>query len=272
MGRQRHPGRDESKRKYLESNGTISAKELADAAGVTPERISKWKCEDKWNEALKKQPKKKGGQRGNKNAKGKTPAKRGNRNAVSHGAYVKVRDGDISSEKRQKIAEMLEGESLSKMMEELQSLYTRKAYLEGLMEKYTDPNEQGTYYADKIVHMIVPKSLEERREEMEDGIVESANDPEGNEGGSEIYKTTMKSIIKSSTFDRAMKVEAELNRLHGRIIKLLDSIKSYEIEDRRIILEEKKYNLAKQRIAGVFEYDEENEEIVDIDGNMKEIE
>ena len=38
----------------------------------------------------------------------------------------------------------------------------------------------------------------------------------------------MKTIIKSSAFDRAMKVEAELNRLHGRIIKQIDSIKSYE--------------------------------------------
>ena len=61
--------------------------------------------------------------------------------------------------------------------------------------------------------MIVPKSMEERREEEDCGMEQTqAADPEG---GKEIYKTAMKSIIKSSPFDRAMKVEAELNKLHG---------------------------------------------------------
>ena len=49
-----------------------------------------------------------------------------------------------------------------------------------------------------------------------------------------------------------MKLEAELNRIHGRIIKLLDSIKGYELESRRVRLEERKYNLAKQKLSGAF--------------------
>ncbi len=61
--------------------------------------------------------------------------------------------------------------------------------------------------------------------------------PEGSK--TETYKTAMKSVIKSSPFERAMKVEAELNKLHGRIIKQLDSIKAYELEDRRLTLAEK---------------------------------
>ena len=47
---------------------------------------------------------------------------------------------------------------------------------------------------------------------------------------------TMQTVIKASAFDRAMKLEAELNRIHGRIIKLLDSIKGYEMESRRLRL------------------------------------
>ena len=56
----------------------------------------------------------------------------------------------------------------------------------------------------------------------------------------------MQTVIKASAFDRAMKLEAELNKMHGRIVKLHDSIKGYEMESRRLRLEERKYNLAKQ--------------------------
>ncbi len=83
------------------------------------------------------------------------------------------------------------------------------------------------------------------------------------EGGAEKLKTAMKTIIKSSAFERAMKVEAELNRLHGRIIKQIDSIKSYEIEERRLSLEERKYQLAKQKLTGEIIIDDETEEIID---------
>lgn len=84
----------------------------------------------------------------------------------------------------------------------------------------------------------------------------------------ETYKTAMKSVIKSSPFERAMKVEAELNKLHGRIIKQLDSIKAYELEDRRLQLAEKQLELNKQKLTGEFEIDPdgstENDEITDV--------
>lgn len=57
--------------------------------------------------------------------------------------------------------------------------------------------------------------------------LELAEDPEG---GTESLKTAMKTIIKASPFDRAMKVEAELNKLNGRIIKLLDSMRAHEAD------------------------------------------
>ena len=71
------------------------------------------------------------------------------------------------------------------------------------------------------------------------------------------YKVNMQTVIKASAFDRAMKLEAELNKIHGRIIKLLDSIKGYEMESRRLRLEERKYNLAKQKLSGAFDVDPE---------------
>ncbi len=60
-----------------------------------------------------------------------------------------------------------------------------------------------------------------------------------------------------------MKLEAELNKIHGRVIKLLDSIKGYELERRRVRLEERKYNLAKQKLSGAFGVNPETGEIDD---------
>lgn len=262
MGRSRHPERDRSLERYLESDGTITLAELATAAGVPKTRISKWKTEDQWEEKLRVHPRKKGGQRGNKNAGGRTPKKDGNKNAVSHGAYAQATYEDIPEEIAEQIRNIKQGGSLMRMMEELQSLLVRKAYLEGLLKQYTDPVAEDKYYVDKIVHMVVPKSIEERLQEKDSEIeMGEVCDQEGTEV--EILKTAMKTIMKSSSFDRAMKVEAELNRLHGRIIKQIDSIKSYELEERRLTLEERKYKLAKQKLLGVYEYDEETEEIVD---------
>lgn len=75
MGRPRNPERDKSMQRYLDADGKIETAELAKLAGVPEVRIRKWKSEDGWDEALKKKPKKRGGQKGNKNAAGKTPAK-----------------------------------------------------------------------------------------------------------------------------------------------------------------------------------------------------
>lgn len=263
MGRKRNPERDKSLRRYIDSGGTMTLADLAAAAGVPKARISKWKSEDRWEEKLKEAPKKRGGQRGNKNAGGRTPAKDGNRNAVTHGAYAKASMKDITPKDAEKIQQALQGDNIQRMRDELQSLLVRKAYLEGLLKQYTDPEAEGKYYVDKIVHMVVPKGVEEQQQEQQTGIETGrVKDPDA-EGSDEKLKTAMKSVIKSSAFDRAMKVEAELNRLHGRIIKQLDSMKSYEMESQRIQLEERKYNIARQKLTGEIDIEDETEEIID---------
>lgn len=260
MGRPRNPQRDLSLERYLEAGGEISTAELAKLAGVAESRIRKWKSEDKWDEALKNKPRKRGGQKGNKNAAGKTPAKNGNKNAVTHGAFAQAGYEDISPEKAEEIRSMETVEAMPHMMGELQALYLRKAYLEKLLQEYEAP-EAGGFYTDKIVHMIVPKSMEDKQAEMEAGIeAGAAVDPEAGGEQQEQFKTAMKSIIKSSPFDRAMKVEAELNKLHGRIIKQLDSIKAYEMESRRLQLEERRLELMKQKLTGEIDIDPEDED------------
>ena len=248
MGRPRNPQRDLSLERYVENDGKISTAELAKLAGVPESRIRKWKSEDKWDEALKKKPRKRGGQKGNKNA-------------VTHGAFAQAGFEDIPPEKAEEIQNMKTAEAMPHMMAELQALYLRKAYLEKLLAEYEAP-EAGGFYTDKIVHMIVPKSMEEKQAEESTGIAAgAAEDPEDIEGQQgECFKTAMKSIIKSSPFDRAMKVEAELNKLHGRMIKQLDSIKAHEMESRRLQLEERRLELMKQKITGEIDIDPEDED------------
>ena len=248
MGRPRNPQRDLSLERYVENDGKISTAELAKLAGVPESRIRKWKSEDKWDEASKKKPRKRGGQKGNKNA-------------VTHGAFAQAGFEDIPPEKAEEIRNMKTAEAMPHMMAELQALYLRKAYLEKLLAEYEAP-EAGGFYTDKIVHMIVPKSMEDKQAEESTGIAAGeAEDPEAIEGQQgECFKTAMKSIIKSSPFDRAMKVEAELNKLHGRIIKQLDSIKAHEMESRRLQLEERRLELMKQKLTGEIDIDPEDED------------
>ena len=254
MGRKRNLERDASLKRYLDSGGKATLAKLAEAAGVSKSCISKWKTEDKWDEQLKGS-RRKGGQKGNKNA-------------VTHGIYAQAKLNDIDQEKAEHIKGIAfgEGQSRLRMTEELQSLLVRKAYLEGLLERYTAQKAEGEYYIDKIVHMVVHKSVKDITEEEESGVkTGEVKDPEGSR---EKLKTAMKSIIKSSSFDRAMKIEAELNRLHGRIIRQIDSMKSLEMEERRLKLEEQKYKLAKQRLTGEIEIDEDEEEEDEVIGSL----
>ena len=78
--------------------------------------------------------------------------------------------------------------------------------------------------------------------------------------GGEKFKTAMKSVIKSSAFERAMKVESELNKVHGRLLKVLDSIKAYEIEERHLTLQQQQYELQRSKALGEFDVDLEEDE------------
>ena len=185
-----------------------------------------------------------------------------------HGAYMQISYADIPEERAAAI-QNLTGNSKDHLTEELKTLLLRREYLQQQLKKYTDEEDKQAFYVDKIVHMIVPKSMEEIQEEEDAGMeAAEAIDPETGSpkaaAGAERMKTAMKSIIKASPFDRAMKIQAELTKVDGRILKAIDSIKSYEIEDRKMQLEQSKYELARQRLTGEIEINNNDiEEVVD---------
>lgn len=300
MARDRSPERDKARQIWLDSGGTMTAREVAEKVGAKPEQVRKWKSLDNWNAALeaKKPPRKRGGQPGNKNAAG-AGAPMGNKNAETHGAYSAVRIADLPPEQREYI-EGITLETEANMLTELRLLIAKEADLQNKIAALegADPD---TLYIDRVVEMRTPKGqdrLKQQREKLEalqreedsllwDMDAESGKPPtrqqekklerlqreiaalqdttgdKARELEESAYNVTMQTVIKASAFDRAMKLEAELNKIHGRIIKLLDSIKGYELESRRVRLEERKYNLAKQKLSGAFEIDPETGEIND---------
>lgn len=255
MARERKPERDKARQIWIDSGGTMNARELAEKVGVKPEQIRKWKSLDNWTVALEesKQPRKRGGQPGNKNAAGAgAPPK--NKNAQTHGAYSTVLLTDLPQEQREYI-ESITLNTETNMLTQLQLLLAKEVDLQAKIEsiEHADP---AALYVDRVVEMRVPR---------DDGAHSAADKQEDD-------KIKMKSVIRASAFERTMKLEAQLNKIHGRIIKLLDSIKAYQTESRRIHLEERKYHLAKQKLSGVYDIDPESGEIIDQNEDSEDIE
>lgn len=300
MARERSPERDKARQLWLDSDGQMSPKEVAEAVGVKPEQVRKWKSVDRWQAALEEQqPKRKrGGQPGNKNAAG-AGAPLGNKNAETHGAYSAVRLCDLPDEQRQYI-ESITLDTETNMLAELQLLIAKEADLQNKISAI-EKGSPDALFIDRVVEIRVPKGkerLEKQQEKLEalrrehDDLLwemdaESGKPPtkrqekkletlqreiaelqdttadKERELEESSYNVSAQTVIKASAFERAMKLEAELNKIHGRIIKLLDSIKGYELESRRVRLEERKYNLAKQKLSGAFDIDPDTGEIND---------
>lgn len=254
MPRKKDIKREKAEKIFLDSDGLAKNVEIAKTLGVDPARIAKWKYMDQWAEKLKKKPKKQGAQKGNQNAKGHGAPKR-NRNAQTHGAYSTVYFDELTEEEKALI-ESVTLNTTENMLRELQTLIAKENDLKKRIAEFNS-KDTGELYTDRVVEMRTPRKAEN-------------NDPYGpyTEGGTEGSRghpldMSMETTIKSSAFERAMKLEAELNKIHGRIIKLLDSIKSYELEQRRIDLEERRYVLMKQKASGVYEVDPDTSEIDD---------
>lgn len=255
VARKKDENREKAKQLFLDSEGLMSNPEIAEALGVDSAKVRKWKCIDKWKEALENKPKKKGGQKGNQNAKGHGAPPR-NKNAETHGAYSTVYFDELTEEEKTLI-ESVTLDTADNMLRELQTLIAKENDLKKRINSLNN-DDTGQLYTDKVVEMRTPKKADN-----EDGDPYGEYAGEEGEGKKPALDVAMETTIKSSAFERAMKLEAELNKIHGRIIKLLDSIKSYELGQRRISLEEKRYTLMKQKLKGEYEVDPDTGEIDD---------
>ncbi len=242
MARARNPARDKAKNEWLKSGGKITTKALAAAYNVTEVQIRKWKSADKWQAELER--KKKGGQKGNKNAAGHG-APKGNTNAETHGAYSTVHLENFPPEERAYI-ESITLDTMENMLRALQLLFAKECDLTRRINEYkqADPN---TLYTDRVIEVYTRKNKKNK----------------DNSNESQSLENSARTVIKASPFDRAMKLESEYNKVHGRILKLIDSIRAYETDGKRIDLDKRKHELTRQRITGEYNINPETGEIDD---------
>ena len=128
MARQKDENREKAKQLFLDSDGLMKNTEIAEALGIDSAKVRKWKCVDKWNDALENKPKKRGGQKGNKNAKDHGAPVR-NKNAETHGAYSKVYFDELSEDEKALI-ESVTLDTGENTLRELQSLIAKEKDLE----------------------------------------------------------------------------------------------------------------------------------------------
>ena len=212
---------DKAHELFLQTRGQITPKEIAEQIGTTPEKVRKWKYRGKWEEELKKP--RRGAPMGNQNARGHG-APEGNTNAETHGAFSRPRIERLSPEQRAEI-EALEATFDTNALRHLRRLEIKRADLESRIADLQDRPEDAADLLDRTMSM----------------------------------KTGERELLyqfRSTPFSRRMILEGELNRVDGRIQKLLDSIKSHEAEKNRLDLERERLEFNKQKAAGVFNFNE----------------
>lgn len=207
--------------------------EIAKKLDIPDGTVRRWKSTHHWDsersdksaDAEANARKKRGAQFGNKNAvgnRGGPGAPKRNHNAEKHGAYSKIYFDTLDDEER----ELLESVDLNEEQILLQQI------------------RDLTIKARRLKRRI--KEAEEERGGLTlDGVVRERT-PTGE-------KTT---TITTSTFDRVIKLEAELDKTQGRITKATDTLIKYRDEQAHISLEEKRLQLMRSKALGVLDEDE----------------
>lgn len=239
MPRARSPERQKAFDLWIKSGGNRELKDIAAELGVSPEQVRKWKYADAWDEKTVKvtlpngkgnvTKRKKGGQPDNKNAEGNTGgAPSGNKNSVRHGAYERVM-GDLLEEDEAEIFNDI-NDGLQVEAELLRTLAALNAKEVRIIKRINQIKEVAVKSKSGLIPAAALKSVIQR----ESGAFEldknglwgkkkrNGNDIVDNVTTGERESTTSSHTI--SVFDALNKLEAELDKVQGRKIKVLAEI------------------------------------------------
>ena len=244
MARERRPERDLAFELFRKSKGRLEVKEIAKKLNVKAATVSQWKYRDKWEEKLKE--KRRGGQFGNKNAEG-AGAPKGNKNAETHGGYSSI-DLNNLPEEDQAYMSNLSLDTETNFKNELQILLAKEKDIRRRLEALDYEPEDKLYLSRESEMQAVPKPEQLEGLEPEERVERISK-----------LQPTLKTITRDSKFERQQKLLVAFDRIHGRIIKLLDSIKTYQLDCKRIELDQQRYELSKEKVKGAFEFDLEDE-------------
>lgn len=224
MPRARSPNRDKAFQLWIESQGRKSLQDIAAELGVKPEQVRSWKHADQWDAQTKKVTlpngkghvvkRKQGGQRGNRNAVGNNGgAPVGNKNNFRHGAYEQVMAGLMETDE----AEIFKDEETGLSIEaELRQT------LAGLNAK----------------EVRLMKHIAQVRKNMDPNAFLTSSSEEHRVGDEMSFDSD--SVFKVSPFEALTKLEAELDKVQGRKIKVLAQLDAIQVSRERLNLEKKR--------------------------------
>ena len=225
--------RDTAKAEYVarRSRGEeVNLRELAEQMGVNYKTLRDWKVKDKWDEAVP--PKRRGGQPGNKNSKGKKNAAGshkgappGNKNAEKDGAYSAVFFDMLTDEEKEFVEKAPTG-SREALEHEMKILKFRENKILLKIKEYEEQPED-SLYVSSVLDMREPK------------------------GGQDGVKQTVGMYTKDSAFNRVLKLQEALYKIQGRIAKITDSLRMMEEFGAKIELERERLEIMRVRATGM---------------------
>jgi len=218
---------DAAKAEYIRrrANGEkVNLRELAEQVGLSYSYLRGRKQKDKWDEAVP--PKKRGGQKGNKNSKGKRNAAGShkgapprNKNAEKDGAYSAVFLDSLTEEEK-KLVESTPLEVRAALEHEMKILKYRENKILSKIGEYEKADEDTAYLSTMT----------------------------------EIYgknATTMR--FSDSAFKRIQSLQEALYKVQGRIVKITDSLRALEESAVRFDLERQRLDVLRMRGSGSVE-------------------
>ena len=220
--------RDAARAEYIErrSRGEeVNLAELADRLGVKRQTLRNWKSADKWDDAVPPPPKRKrGGQPGNKNSRGKKNAAGphpgappGNKNAEKDGAYSAV-FLDLLTDQERELVEKTPLEAREALEHEMKILKFREHKILGKIAEY-EKSEEGMTYLSAVTEI---------------------------RGG----KSDITYSMKDSAFKRIQSLQEALYKVQGRIAKTTDSLRGLEESAARLALERERLDILRMRASG----------------------
>ena len=233
--------RDTARAEYIErrSRGEeVNLAELADRLGVKRQTLRNWKSKEKWDEAVKPPKRKRGGQPGNKNSKGKKNAAgshpgapTGNTNAEKDGAYSAVFLDALTDEERE-IAEKAPLEVRAALEHEMKILKFRENKILSKIAEY-EKAEEGAVYLSAMTE------------------IRGKNN------------TTMR--FSDSAFKRVQSLQEALYKVQGRIAKITDSLRGLDESAARLAMERERLDILRMRASGSVDVGdlEESEDLPD---------
>ena len=237
MPRARSPERKKAFDLWVKSRGQRELKDIAAELGVSPEQVRKWKHDDAWDKKTQKVTlpngnghvikRREGGQPGNKNAVGNNGgAPPGNKNNLRHGAYERVM-GELLEEDEAEIFNDV-GEGL-RVEEELQrtlaALNAKEVRLVKRIKQIKDGAKKGMMISG-VNKAIMEHQVGSFRRNEETNALEFTPAQESAENAALHPGGRSESTVSHTVpiFDALNKLEAELDKVQGRKIKVLAEI------------------------------------------------